>query len=75
MTHFKSVEDICQLSRGISKSYIVCSTGRSGSTLLCRTLKTFRFLGSPQEYFLQAVGIQITRKTIQQTFIRDIRTF
>ncbi|MFP5270392.1 Stf0 family sulfotransferase [Coleofasciculus sp.] len=35
----------------INKSYIVCSTGRSGSTLLCSTLSDLGFCGKPLEYF------------------------
>lgn len=35
----------------IKKSYIVCSTGRSGSTLLCRVLKSLKCCGNPEEYF------------------------
>ncbi|NES07696.1 MAG: hypothetical protein F6K22_35865 [Okeania sp. SIO2F4] len=37
--------------KNIEQSYIVCSTGRSGSTLLCRTLKQFNHCGNPEEYF------------------------
>ncbi len=37
--------------KNIQQSYIVCSTGRSGSTLLCRTLQQLDFCGSPDEYF------------------------
>ncbi|MDJ0648898.1 MAG: Stf0 family sulfotransferase, partial [Xenococcaceae cyanobacterium MO_188.B19] len=33
------------------QSYIVCSTGRSGSTLLCKTLKNLKCCGNPAEYF------------------------
>lgn len=35
----------------IKHSYLVCSTGRSGSTLLCKTLKQFNCCGCPEEYF------------------------
>ncbi len=35
----------------IQTSYIVCSTGRSGSTLLCRTLEHLKCCGNPEEYF------------------------
>ncbi|MGD1805290.1 Stf0 family sulfotransferase [Dapis sp. BLCC M126] len=33
------------------KSYIVCSTPRSGSTLLCKTLEELGGCGQPEEYF------------------------
>ena len=33
------------------KSYIVCSTPRSGSTLLCKTLEQLGGYGQPKEYF------------------------
>ncbi|MEL7140792.1 MAG: Stf0 family sulfotransferase [Cyanobacteria bacterium J06631_9] len=35
----------------IQSSYIICSTMRSGSTLLSRTLKDFDVAGDPKEYF------------------------
>ncbi|MGF1461052.1 MAG: Stf0 family sulfotransferase [Leptolyngbyaceae cyanobacterium] len=34
----------------IKKSFIVCSTGRSGSKLLCQTLASFGNCGYPKEY-------------------------
>jgi trehalose 2-sulfotransferase len=34
------------------KSYIICSTGRSGSTLLCSLLTNTGMMGSPHEYFM-----------------------
>ncbi len=44
-----------------SKSYIVCSTVRSGSTLLCKTLEQLDRYGRPQEYFhrhtIQRLGL------------------
>ncbi len=39
------------LPKNLNKSYIVCSTGRSGSTLLCKTLEKTGCCGKPQEYF------------------------
>ena len=39
-----------KVPENLRKSYIVCSTGRSGSTLLCRTLGQLGY-GNPQEYF------------------------
>ena len=33
------------------KSYIICSTVRSGSTLLCKTLEKLEGCGQPKEYF------------------------
>lgn len=38
----------------INKSYIVCSTGRSGSTLLCSTLLNLGCCGKPAEYLHSA---------------------
>jgi LPS sulfotransferase NodH len=35
----------------VSRSYLVCATPRSGSTLLCEALKTTRVAGRPEEYF------------------------
>lgn len=35
----------------IKRSYIVCSTGRSSSNLLCRTLENLNIAGNPKEYF------------------------
>ncbi|NEQ52004.1 MAG: hypothetical protein F6K11_18005, partial [Leptolyngbya sp. SIO3F4] len=35
----------------IKSSYIICSTGRSGSTLFCRTLGTIEVAGNPREHF------------------------
>jgi|GEM_PF-4925263 len=35
----------------IAKSYIICTTGRSGSNLLCRSLKNLGYLSNPLEYF------------------------
>lgn len=40
-----------QQNQHIKQSYIVCSTGRSGSTLLCKTLKKLECCGNPEEYF------------------------
>lgn len=37
--------------KNIKRSYIVCSTGRSGSTLLCKTLTQLKQFGNPEEYF------------------------
>ncbi|MEB3231411.1 MAG: Stf0 family sulfotransferase [Leptolyngbyaceae bacterium] len=37
--------------QNIKRSYIVCSTGRSGSTLLCKTLAQLNQFGNPDEYF------------------------
>ncbi|MEM6254381.1 MAG: Stf0 family sulfotransferase [Cyanobacteria bacterium P01_D01_bin.156] len=43
-------------------NYIVCSTVRSGSTLLCRTLETLDGFGQPEEYFhrhrLEALNLE-----------------
>ena len=33
------------------KSYIICSTGRTGSTLLARTLAGLGYAGNPKEYW------------------------
>ena len=39
------------LPKHLKQSYIVCSTGRSGSTLLCKTLEKLGCCGKPLEYF------------------------
>ncbi len=41
-----------------TKSMIVCSTGRSGSTLLCTTLSSLNCIGKAQEFFLPKVLAQ-----------------
>lgn len=43
--------NVLQQNQNIQQSYIVCSTGRSGSTLLCKTLKNLKCCGNPAEYF------------------------
>lgn len=43
--------NVLQQNLNIQQSYIVCSTGRSGSTLLCKTLKNLQCCGNPEEYF------------------------
>ena len=35
----------------MKKSYVVCSTVRSGSTLLCKSLEKLGYCGKPEEYF------------------------
>ena len=40
-----------RIPHSIQKSYIVCSTGRSGSSLLCKTLASLGDCGNPAEYF------------------------
>ncbi|MGZ5376146.1 MAG: Stf0 family sulfotransferase, partial [Solirubrobacterales bacterium] len=34
-----------------ARSYLVCATPRSGSTLLCEALKSTGVAGRPEEYF------------------------
>jgi LPS sulfotransferase NodH len=43
----------------VSVSYLVCATPRSGSTLLCETLRETRVAGNPLEFFeaLPATGV------------------
>jgi trehalose 2-sulfotransferase len=36
---------------GFERSYVVCTTPRSGSTLLCELLKSTGVAGAPEEYF------------------------
>jgi LPS sulfotransferase NodH len=45
--------------RGVTLTYLACATPRSGSTLLCETLKATGRAGRPEEYFeaLPATGI------------------
>ena len=35
----------------VERSYLVCATQRSGSTLLCELLKDTGVAGRPEEYF------------------------
>ncbi len=37
----------------LNKTYIICSTMRSGSTLLCDLLTNTKLVGKPQEFFLK----------------------
>ncbi|MEC4991734.1 MAG: Stf0 family sulfotransferase [Oscillatoria sp. PMC 1068.18] len=43
--------DLLPQKQNIQKSYIICSTGRSGSTLLGRSLAQLKCCGTPEEYF------------------------
>ncbi|MBZ8182127.1 Stf0 family sulfotransferase [Oscillatoria salina] len=43
--------DLLPQKKNIQKSYIICSTGRSGSTLLGRSLAQLKSCGTPEEYF------------------------
>ena len=40
-----------RIPHSIQRSYIVCSTGRSGSSLLCKTLASLGNCGNPAEFF------------------------
>ena len=61
-------------SNHIRKSYIVCSTGRSGSTLLCQTLKQLKFCGSPEEYFHHKAIEQLSLKEDTAKFLAYCET-
>lgn len=52
----------------VTKSYIVCSTGRSGSSLLCKTLTNLGDCGRPAEYFHSNALAPILAKDNRQTF-------
>jgi hypothetical protein len=43
------------------RSYLVCATPRSGSTLVCQALKATRVAGNPEEYFEAVPGTGIPR--------------
>ena len=45
--------------------YMICSTVRSGSTLLCKTLESLGGFGYPEEYFL-------TYETLVASFTEEI---
>ena len=61
-----------------NRSYLVCATPRSGSTLLCEALINTRIAGYPREYFeaLQATGLPRQPReyftTLQDTEIADL---
>jgi trehalose 2-sulfotransferase len=44
------------------RSYLVCATPRSGSTLLCRALAATGVAGRPEEYFEQLVATGLPRQ-------------
>ncbi len=44
-------DSFCAAMRPFTRSYVVCSTPRSGSTLLCELLKGTGVAGRPEEYF------------------------
>ncbi|MEM9540549.1 MAG: Stf0 family sulfotransferase [Cyanobacteria bacterium P01_E01_bin.42] len=50
--------DFLEERKNIKQSYIICSTGRSGSTLLGRSLKKLGCCGNPEEYFHHRVKIE-----------------
>ena len=52
---------ILDLVPRITRSYLVCATPRSGSTLLCEALKATGVAGCPEEYF-EAVPATGTRR-------------
>lgn len=51
------------------KSYIICSTPRSGSTLLCKTLAQLGGLGQPEEYFHRHTIEQLKLNNNPEKFI------
>jgi trehalose 2-sulfotransferase len=53
----------------LQKSYIVCSTGRSGSTLLCKTLEQLGCCGNPEEFFHNELVKPIKQKNDPNYFI------
>jgi LPS sulfotransferase NodH len=53
----------------IQKSIIICSTGRSGSTLLCRSLEELNTCGKPEEYFHHNVIKALDLKSSSEKFL------
>ncbi len=53
----------------LQKSYIVCSTGRSGSTLLCKTLEKLGCCGNPEEFFHNDLVRSIKQKNDPDYFV------
>jgi len=45
----------------VTASYLVCATPRSGSTLLCETLRGTRVAGNPLEFFESRPGTRVPR--------------
>ncbi|NES84793.1 MAG: hypothetical protein F6K10_27155 [Moorea sp. SIO2B7] len=58
-----------QIPSNLQKSYIVCSTGRSGSTLLCRTLDELDCCGHPEEDFHHYTIAGLQLKSNLENFI------
>ena len=56
-----------------SKNYIVCSTVRSGSTLLCNTLGRLEGCGQPQEYFHRHIIRRLKLHKNSNTFLSYCR--
>jgi LPS sulfotransferase NodH len=46
----------------INTSYLICSTPRSGSTLLCEALRNTRLAGRPEEYFQHRMQTGVPRR-------------
>lgn len=61
------------------RSYLVCSTPRSGSTLLCEGLRATGALGTPTEYFnIEASVVPLRRRwgsASPEDFVRDLYRF
>lgn len=53
----------------IKRSTIVCSTGRSGSTLLSKTLKQLQTCGNPEEYFHLSIIEKLNLKANPEEFL------
>ena len=56
-------------------SYLVCSTQRSGSTLLCELLRATDVAGAPDEYFERLRGTGLPRQPRQyfeDAFVQEI---
>ncbi|MBF2097066.1 MAG: hypothetical protein IGQ88_01650 [Gloeomargaritaceae cyanobacterium C42_A2020_066] len=56
------------LSDRVRKSYIICSTQRSGSTLLSKTLTQLGDCGKPDEYFNLLYWFQKSTFTDRSSF-------
>jgi Stf0 sulphotransferase len=53
----------------LQQSYLVCSTGRSGSTLLCKTLEKLGCCGNPEEFFHNELVKTIAQNNDLDSFV------
>ena len=56
----------------ITTSYLICSTPRSGSTLLCEALRNTGLAGRPEEYFQHRMQTGVPRRPTE--YFEDLRS-